>query len=63
MTRRRLFPWPSPKDRKEGIAVARERYERAVQTRRMTSDLVEDLRAARERNHFREMFDAALRRT
>ena len=61
--RRRLFPWPPPKDRAVGIAVARERYERAVQTRLMTYELVEDLRAARERNHFRELFDVALRRT
>lgn len=57
------WPWPSPGARRGDIETARERYEHAVSTRRMTNELVDSLREARERNHFREMFDVALRRT
>lgn len=61
--RRSWLPWPSRRSRRQNIDAARERFEHAVSTREMTQDLVDALREARERNHFREMFDTALRRT
>lgn len=57
------LPWPTRHHRRRSIDAAKLRYEHALARRDLSCDLVEDLRAARERNHFREMFDDVLRRT
>lgn len=58
----RLAPWPSRSDRKDAIDEARDRYQSASAIRRESEELADELRELRHRNHFRDMFEAALRR-
>jgi hypothetical protein len=61
VARRWCFPWPSKRERKAAVDAAERAYERTVRERRGLEAAVERLREARESNHFRERFEAALK--
>lgn len=54
-------PWPSKRDRKKAVARAEDELNQRIRERGAVEATIGRLRAARESNHFRERFEAALR--
>ncbi len=57
-----FLPWPTPDERKAAVEAARIELEQARAQRRAVEADVEYVARLRERNHFRQAFEANLRR-
>lgn len=57
----KIRPWPSRRDRKTAVDAACEEYVSTVREGHAVDAVVRKLKEARENNHFRERFEAALR--